>query len=172
MDVLIWRLRKLIEKLPLGKRTISKLILALALIKEEDGTEFDDVMPELLECLEEQAMLAGEDSWLMEDMGTGGTTSNVTGGIDGTDAGLAKRQKITSVVQHKPDDEYAGASVFDVNDEHMMKSRFGKRKFLKYSTYVGKDETGEKIRSYSRSNPKKNIIIRHAGSMIYMRKHP
>jgi hypothetical protein len=85
-----------------------------------------------------------------------------------------KKKKPKEIKEYAPDSEFAGNPVFDVSDDHMMKSRFGKRKFLRYSTYVGKDEQGEKIRSYSRKNPKKNIILKHSGSgsMMYLRRNP
>jgi hypothetical protein len=168
LDVLVFNLRKLIEKVPLGKRTIAKYIIALRLIQEEVGEDLNMVIPYLEEHCEDINCL----NELFEDAGMGASSSNVTGGIDMADRRLGDKEKNSSIVDHKPDDEFNGHPVFDVKSEHLMKSRFGKRAPLRYSTYVGKDEVGEKIRSYSRSNPKKAIILRNNSSMMYLRKPP
>lgn len=197
LDVLCWNLKKLIEKLPFGKRTISKYIIALRLIQEESGNdlaaikselslyiketcEFEELNSSIIEELFEDGSVAGAGAGasvgasMGSGTGIGGAVSNVTSGIDNPDQvlGQKKKRKPEQFKEYQPDDHFSGHPVFDVKDEHMMTSRMGKRKFLKYSTYVGKDEQGEKIRSYSRSNPKKNIILRNSntGSMMYLRK--
>jgi hypothetical protein len=69
---------------------------------------------------------------------------------------------------------FANSAVFEVDDDHLFKSRFGKHPRHRYSTYVGNDELGQAIREYGRANPKKAIILRHAktGAMIYLKGSP
>jgi len=68
--------------------------------------------------------------------------------------------------------EFAGAAVFDVDDDKMFASRLGKHPKHRYSRYIGEDEVGQNIRTYAKANPKKSIILRHgkSGAMIYLRR--
>lgn len=180
LDVLVINLRKLIEKLPFGKRSIAKYAIALKLIQEEIGQDYPSLKDDLSKYIKENCFFEENcgvemTDMLFEDgMGSGGAVSNVTGGMDMADSVLGKRKKITSTVEYKPDDEHNGAAVFDVSDANLMKSRFGKNRYLKYSSYIGADETGQKIKEYSKANPKKNIILRNKGSqnMMYFRRRP
>ena len=66
---------------------------------------------------------------------------------------------------------FAGMDVFAVNPTLYPKSRQGKKKFDRYSRYVGEDEAGEYIRAYARKFPKKPIIVMDSdtGCMQFLR---
>jgi sugar/nucleoside kinase (ribokinase family) len=66
---------------------------------------------------------------------------------------------------------FAGNDVFVVDTKRYNGARLGKRKYLKYETYVGNDEIGNAIREYGRKYPKKPIILQDdkTGSMIFLR---
>jgi hypothetical protein len=76
------------------------------------------------------------------------------------------------VVRHiKENTEFAGAPVFDVDMDTLMKSRFGKNRYHRYSKYVGEDETGEAIRKTGRETAK-DIVLKDkgTGTMMYLRR--
>ena len=54
---------------------------------------------------------------------------------------------------------------------HFQKSRLGKKKYTRYSNYVGEDEICEYIRTFARKYPKKPIIVMDSstGCMQYLR---
>ena len=66
---------------------------------------------------------------------------------------------------------FAGMDVFAVNPTLYPKSRQGKKKYDRYSRYVGEDEAGEYIRAYARKFPKKPIIVMDSdtGCMQFLR---
>jgi len=66
---------------------------------------------------------------------------------------------------------FAGHKVFEVDGDRFEKARLGKKKYLKYETYVGNDDIGEEIRQYGRENPSKPIILQHeqTGQMCFLR---
>lgn len=67
--------------------------------------------------------------------------------------------------------KFAGADVFEVNDDVFHNARNGKRKHAHYKTYVGKDEVGTAIRDYGLKNPTKPIVLKNfkTGAMVYLR---
>lgn len=69
------------------------------------------------------------------------------------------------------DADFAGAPVFDVDMDTLMKSRFGKSRYHRYSRYVGEDETGEAIRKTGRETSK-DIVLKDkgTGAMMYLRR--
>jgi hypothetical protein len=66
---------------------------------------------------------------------------------------------------------FAGNDVFVVDTKRFNNARLGKKKYLKYETYVGADDVGNAIRDYGRKYPKKPIILQDdkTGSMIFLR---
>ena len=72
----------------------------------------------------------------------------------------------------EPKDKFMGMKVFDVDTDRYMKSRLGKKKYTRYSRYVGEDEVGETIRAYGRKYPKEGIILRDVttSQMIFLRR--
>lgn len=69
------------------------------------------------------------------------------------------------------EDTFAGAPVFDVSMDKWMASRFGKKRYHRYSRYVGNDELGETIRKHGRST-KDDIVLKDSttGAMTYLRR--
>ena len=67
--------------------------------------------------------------------------------------------------------KFGGIDVFALDPTHFQKSRFGKKKYTRYSGYVGEDEAGEYIRVFARKYPKKPIIVMdsQSGCMQYLR---
>ena len=66
---------------------------------------------------------------------------------------------------------FAGAPVFTVDMDRVMKSRFGKNRYHRYDRYVGNDSVGEAIRQYGRKNPG-DIILKDEKTavMSYLRR--
>ena len=67
--------------------------------------------------------------------------------------------------------KFAGMDVFSVNPSLYPKSRHGKKRYDRYSRYVGEDEAGNYIRAYARKYPKKPIIVMDSdtGCMQFLR---
>ena len=67
--------------------------------------------------------------------------------------------------------KFGGIDVFALDPMHFQKSRLGKKKYTRYSNYVGEDEVGEYIRAFARKYPKKPIIVMDSstGCMQYLR---
>lgn len=151
LDVLILNLKKILGKLPYGKSKLASYGAALFLIKEEKNlTE---------ENLEEKFMDYMNNQNLHEEI------ANVTGsGVAGTTGDPPVPQKIMMR-------RFANSDVFVVDTARYLKARLGKKKYLKYETYVGNDDVGNAIREYGRKYPKKPIILQDdkTGSMIFLR---
>ena len=171
-DTLIWNLKKLIGKIPGGKTRIASYAAALFLIKEQSGgykiTDeeielqfFDQFEKEYNQDLEfDQTTLRRLENSLSEDMPVTNTAGVATVGIP-----LGKPPK--SLVMKK----FAGMDVFSVNPSLYPKSNRGKKKYDRYSRYVGEDEAGEYIRCYARKYPNKPIIVMDSisGCMQFLR---
>ena len=171
-DTLIWNLKKLIGKIPGGKTRIASYAAALFLIKEQSGgykiTDeeielqfFDQFEKEYNQDLEfDQTTLRRLENSFSEDMPVTNTAGVATVGIP-----LGKPPK--SLVMKK----FAGMDVFSVNPSLYPKSNRGKKKYDRYSRYVGEDEAGEYIRCFARKYPKKPIIVMdsNSGCMQFLR---
>ena len=171
-DTLIWNLKKMIGKIPGGKTRIASYAAALFLIKEQSGgykvTDeelelqfFDQFEKEYNQDLEfDQTTLRRLETALSEDMPVTNTAGVATVGIP-----LGKPPK--SLVMKK----FAGMDVFSINPSLYPKSNRGKKKYDRYSRYVGEDEAGEYIRCYARKYPNKPIIVMDSisGCMQFLR---
>ena len=71
----------------------------------------------------------------------------------------------------QPTETFAGAPVFTVDMDRMMKSRFGKNRYHRYDRYVGDDAIGEAIRQYGRQKSG-SIILKDSKTavMSYLRR--
>lgn len=96
--------------------------------------------------------------------------ANAVGG--GAIAGTDDNPPVGKKAQQKYTKRFANNDVFVVSSETYNKARLGKRKFIKYETYVGNDEIGNAIREYGRKYPKKPIILQDGenGPMIFLRR--
>lgn len=67
--------------------------------------------------------------------------------------------------------QFAGMDVFEVSSDYYHKCRMEKKKYARWSEYVGDDQNGKSIRDYANKNSKKPIIIQDekTGSMTFLR---
>ena len=171
-DTLIWNLKKLLGKIPGGKSRIASYGAALFLIKEQqDGYKLteEELEMQFFDAFEKMhnndlefdpRSLKKLENILSED--APGTTS---AGQAYREMPLGKPPK--GLVMKK----FRNADVFSVDPTMYHKARFGKKKYTKYSNYVGEDEAGQYIRAYARRYPKKPIIVMDSstGCMQYLR---
>lgn len=155
-DLMILKLKKLLEKIPGGRSKFASYAAALLLIKEGEDLADDDIL------LEERlnSYLEGENSNLVEEI------ANVAGGsnIAGFDGNHQPKKK---VVMRR----FANNDVFVVDTKRYLKSRFGKKKYRRYDECVGDDEVGCAIREYGLKYPNRPIIIEDemTGAMLFLR---
>ena len=159
--VVIRNLKRILEKTPFGKSKLLSFASALFLIKEnrENMPEYSE--EELLEQLNSIIENANTKRWfieysakehiLNEDM----SAATTTGDVALVDTPM----------------NFAGNKVFKVPTATFMKARLGKKKYTKWSTYVGEAENAEEIRAYALKNPKSAVILQdeQTGAMMYLR---
>ena len=174
-DTLIWNIKKLMGKIPGGKSRIASYAAALYLIKEQqDGykiTEeelelqfFDQFEKMYNNDLEfDSSTLRKFENALIEDTPT---TNMGSGNIATRGIPLLKKPPKGLVMKR-----FGGIDVFALDPTYFQKSRLGKKKYTRYSGYVGEDEAGEYIRAFARKYPKKPIIVMDSqtGCMQYLR---
>ena len=153
-DLLILKLKRVLEKLPFGKTKLASYAAALFLLKEEKNIKEETLEEQFLDYYNGKTYLS---EGIEEDI------ANVTGGIAGLDGNPPASKSFLR--------RFAKNDVFVVDTERFNKARVGKKKYLKYEKYVGSDEVGNAIRDYGRKYPKKPIILQDdkTGSMIFLR---
>jgi hypothetical protein len=160
-DLLILKLKKVLEKLPFGKTRLANYAAALYLVKEEKNiTE---------ETLEEGFVAYYNQSYLTEAKVEEDAPANAVGG--GNIAGTTGDPPMGKGAQAAFLRRFGKNHVFVVDTERINKARLGKRKYLKYEKYVGADEVGNAIREYGRKYPKRPIILQDGktGAMTFLR---
>ena len=174
-DTLIWNIKKLMGKIPGGKSRIASYAAALYLIKEQqDGykiteeeleLQFFDLFERMYnnDLVFDPSTLRKFENILIEDT----PTTNMGSGNLATRGIPLMKKPPKGVVMKK----FGGIDVFALDPSHFQKSRFGKKKYTRYSGYVGEDEAGEYIRAFARKYPKKPIIVMDSqtGCMQYLR---
>ena len=226
-DTLVWNLKKILGKIPLGKTRLASYAAALYLIKEQGNgkilvdekelekqffdyfeklqsdelseSTYDNVSDKtvigILQAYDEEQESHSKfltlaniytglskkyiqeefltmtlpfdetineefEQFLDEDAPVTGTAGVATRGIPlGTPPkGLVMKR-------------FAGMDVFAVNHTLYPKSRQGKKKYDRYSRYVGEDDAGNYIRAFARKYPKKPIIVMDSdtGCMQFLR---
>ena len=152
LDVLILNLKKILGKLPYGKSKLASYGAALFLIKEETNLTEENLEEKFLSYLNSQEL----HEEIVNTVGSGSI------------AGTTGDPPVGSKVMMR---RFAKNDVFVVDTERYLKARLGKRKYLKYETYVGNDDVGNAIREYGRKFPKKPIILQDdkTGAMIFLR---
>jgi len=174
-DTLIWNVKKLMGKIPGGKSRIASYAAALWLIKEQqDGykiteeelelqffDQFEKIYNNDLEF--DSATLKKFEDILNEDSPT---TAMGGGNLAVRGIPLLKKPPKGLVMKR-----FGGIDVFAIDPTYFQKSRLGKKKYTRYSGYVGEDEAGEYIRAFARKYPKKPIIVMDSstGCMQYLR---
>jgi len=173
----VYKIKQLLDKVPFAKSTMGKFATAILLLREDCNTseiekaflehvqnEYDYVLPSVNQIVLEHV---NNTDHYAEVFGVWFNKSNMeivndisensVAGIDITDA---------------PKQKFADDIIFKCNTDTFNKCRLGKRKYLKYSTYVGNDEIGEQIREFGRKYPKKGIILQDGstGAMLYLRR--
>ena len=226
-DTLVWNLKKILGKIPLGKSKLASYAAALYLIKEQGNgkilvdekelekqffdyfeklqsdelseSTYDNISDKtvigILQAYDEEQESHSKfltlaniytglskkyiqeefltmtlpfdetineefEQFLDEDAPMTGTAGVATRGIP-----LGKPPK--GLVMKK----FAGMDVFAVNPSLYPKSRQGKKKYDRYSRYVGEDDAGNYIRAFARKYPKKPIIVMDSdtGCMQFLR---
>ena len=174
-DTLIWNIKKLMGKIPGGKSRLASYAAALYLIKEQqDGykiteeeleLQFFDLFERMYnnDLVFDPSTLRKFENTLIEDTPT---TNMGSGNLATRGIPLMKKPPKGLVVK-----KFGGIDVFALDPSHFQKSRFGKKKYTRYSGYVGEDEAGEYIRAFARKYPKKPIIVMDSqtGCMQYLR---
>lgn len=147
-DVMIRNMKLLLAKIPGGRSKLATFAAALFLIKESEKFHNEN-----MNFLKESCDLLDYIN-NFEIMNEDAPANNVGSG---------------NIAMPKT---FAGAAVFDVDIDKILRSRFGKPKNKHYKSYVGEDEVGQMIREYCLKNKDKNIILRNqkSGEMIYLRK--
>ena len=161
-------IKRIIGFIPFGKTIIGSLAASLFLIREYQEHPYENDDRALLERFnkfwDENEDFITELYEVHKDTFDNLLTESAT-----TTAQVAlSRYPIT----FEPKDKFMGMKVFDVDTDRYMKSRLGKKKYTRYSRYVGEDEVGETIRAYGRKYPKEGIILRDVttSQMIFLRR--
>ena len=226
-DTLVWNLKKILGKIPLGKSKLASYAAALWLIKEQDNGKIfvsekeleaqffdyfeklqsdelsenvydnvtDKVVIGILQAYDEEQVshakfltLANEytgltKKYIQEEFLTMtlpfdetinrefeqyvNEDTPVTGTVGVATRGIPLGQPPKGVVMKR----FAGMDVFAVNPSLYPKSNNKKKKYDRYSRYVGEDDAGNYIRMFARKYPKKPIIVMDSvtGCMQFLR---
>ena len=190
---LVYKLKVMLEKVPFAKSTVGRYATAILLIKEELKTDTKYVEESFLTHVQEcdtiikesihQIVLEEDIDSFTEVFGMYFLTEDddlnlvdemvSTGGIDmGAGSSKKKKNPFYEEDDDNGDETFAGNAVFNCCSNTFQNCRLGKRKYLKYKTFVGEDEVGERIRLYGRKNPARGIVLKNSttGAMIYLRK--
>lgn len=158
-------IKRLIAKIPFGGTILGSFAAAMFLIRESQHNPFGRNLQERWEHFldNDEQFIRDAFEIFQSQIETDLQESTTTAAVQGVSYPMS--------MDYKPD-SFMGIKVFDVDTERYMKSRKGKRKYTKYSSYVGNDDTGESIRQYGRKYPKSGIILRDSksGSMVFLRK--
>ena len=162
-------IKRIIGFIPFGKTIIGSLAASLFLLREYQEYPFDNNQRALVERFnkfwEENEEFITELYEVYED----DFNNLLTEEAQTTTAQVALSK---FPLTFEPKDKFMGMKVFDVDTDRYMKSRLGKKKYTRYSRYVGEDEVGETIRAYGRKYPKEGIILRDVttSQMIFLRR--
>ena len=162
-------IKRIIGLIPFGKTIIGSLAASLFLIREYQEHPFDNDQRALMERFnkfwEENEEFITELYEVYEDE----FNNLLTEEAQTTTAQVALSK---FPLTFEPKDRFMGMKVFDVDTDRYMKSRLGKKKYSRYSRYVGEDEVGETIRAFGRKYPKEGIILRDVSTsqMIFLRR--
>lgn len=115
--------------------------------------------------------------------GPGTTTANIPNPVETMQGGATNalfketgKKKIVKEEEEtyeyiKPDCEFIGCDVFDVDDDIFDNFRTGKNRYHRWDSYMDmQNEKCSKIYEYAKKNPQKKLILRNVkGAMIYVR---
>jgi len=174
-DTLIWNIKKLMGKIPGGKSRLASYAAALWLIKEQqDGYKITEEELELQFFDMFEKMYNNDLKFdprtlkKFEDILNEDSPTTAMGGGNLAVRGIPLLKKPPKGLVMK---RFGGIDVFAIDPTYFQKSRLGKKKYTRYSGYVGENEAGEYIRAFARKYPKKPIIVMDSstGCMQYLR---
>lgn len=158
-------IKRLIMKIPFGGSILGSFAAAMFLIRESQYNPFGKNLQERWSNFIENDQKFIYDMYeVFEDnIKKELNESTTTGAVQGASFPIS--------MDYKPE-KMMGMKVFDVPTDRFMKSKNGKKKYTKFSGYVGDDGIGQKIREYGRQYPQSGIILRDekSGSMTFLRK--
>lgn len=139
--ILAFKLKRLLGKIPGGKKTISSYIAALWLISE--NKEYQDAL--LLEESPTNSM---------------GNSSHASGSVAIMDKPITVQK--TS--------KFAGKQVFELDPEDYHKCKVAKTRYQRYKKFVNA-ELAPEISAWAKKNPGRAILVKNArnGSMYYLK---
>ena len=162
-------IKRIIGFIPFGKTIIGSLAASLFLLREYQEHPFDNDQRALLERFNKFWEENEEFITELYEVYENDFNNLLTEEAQTTTAQVALSK---FPLTFEPKDKFMGMKVFDVDTDRYMKSRLGKKKYTRYSRYVGEDEVGETIRAYGRKYPKEGIILRDVttSQMIFLRR--
>ena len=165
-ELLILKLKRVLEKLPFGKTRLASYGAALFLLKEQNNLTEENIEELFTAHYSTSEFLyeAYEAHRMEED-----SPANSDGG--GNIAGLRGDPPMGKGAQAAFLRRFGKNDVFVVKSDVYRNARMGKKKYTKYENYVGNDEVGNAIREYGRKYPKRPIIVQDedTGAMTFLR---
>jgi hypothetical protein len=152
-DLLILKLKSILNKSSGGRARFMSYAAAAFLIRE--GESFDGDNDDISQIFE--SYTTGDNVHLTEEIVNTANAANL--------AGLDRGKHIASMSR------FAGHDVFKVDTKRYLKSRFGKKRYKRWESYVGDDEVGTNIREYAKKFPKRPVILEDesTGAMLFLR---
>lgn len=158
---IIFNLKRILEKFPMGRSRIASYSAAFFLIREERDKNID-VDSEIFDLLENYLIdyinqLENKSRDLMVEaapVNSIGDASHL--------AGLGKN----------PPARFAGMPVFRVKSSTYANLLHGKKKYARWEKYISSEEASD-IRKYIKTNPKNPVVLMDAeyGTMTILRRH-
>lgn len=166
---LVFKLKKILNKLPGGESKLKNMVAALWLIKENYESDsrslalieerFDVLVQKLdtVTLVEEEILVKDFLDVLNEDGAVGGAPTNSIG--DGSKVGLDRPFRRKRKFQS-----------FTVNDDIYRRFKNGKSKYRQWNEYLNLEDEGQKaIYDWAKKNPKGIIILKNGKEMKAIR---
>lgn len=150
-NIVVWNIKRLLDKVPLGSSIMGRYTAAIALLKEANFHGLEDAV----------------NSYICENI-----LENVeVSGIEMVDKRLALKEE-DDLADNEPEEWAFGARVFTCDPDTFDRCRHGKPFKKHYKTYIGQTTNFDKIREYCLKNQKSSVILKDSqtGTMIYLRK--
>ena len=187
-DRLVFNIKRLLEKFPLGRSISARYASAIYLLKEH-LKEINIDSEKLLEMfiteynLKESLLESKEDIILKEGWYClENELFEIKKSLKPSDRILGKQiyeydnrvfcLEEISTANIDGNDTFIGAKIFRVNPNTHFDCRNGKGKRKWWKKFLQDEELGKEISTYSKTNPKKNILLQNqiTGSYFYIKK--
>lgn len=161
-DLMVFNLKRLINKLPGGESKIKSFAVALLLLKESiDANEVDirnvALLSEELEYSSEESMKSYKE-FVSETMSTtsgASSDSSLTSYSSGT-------FKVTDMMSPSVEcSKFGKCQVFHVSDDTFNNVKNVKGRYDKFMSTVGKGPVRDAISAYAKTNPSKSIMLKN-----------